>query len=69
MPVQWTASMISPAEDLTGAPLLRREVKLDPGHGAVASAWLHASSLGVFEAYRQRDAGRRRRAEPGLEQL
>ena len=43
--------MISPAEELTGAPLLRRELALDPGHGEVMSAWLHASSLGVFEAF------------------
>ena len=51
MPLPWTASMISPAEELVGAPLLRREVTLDPGHGEVVSAWLHASSLGVFEAF------------------
>ena len=51
MTVQWTASVISPAEELTGAPLLRREVSLDSGHGAVESAWLHASSLGIFETY------------------
>ena len=43
--------MISPAEELVGAPLLRREVTLDDGHGAVASATLHVSSLGIFEAY------------------
>ena len=30
---------------------MRREVTLDPGHGEVVSAWLHASSLGVFEAF------------------
>ena len=51
MPLPWTASMISPAEDVTGAPSMRREVTLDPGHGEVVSAWLHASSLGVFEAF------------------
>ncbi len=43
--------MISPAEEVAGAPSLRREVTLDPGHGEVVSAWLHASSLGVFEAF------------------
>ncbi len=43
--------MISPAEELVGAPLLRREVTLDHGHGAVTSATLHVSSLGIFEAY------------------
>ena len=51
MPLPWTASMISPNEDVTGAPLLRRKVTLDPGHGEVFSAWLHASSLGVIEAF------------------
>ena len=51
MPVQWSASMISPAEELAAAPLLRREVGLDPGHGEVASASLHVSSLGIFEAF------------------
>ena len=49
-PVAWTAEMITPAGDIT-APLLRREVTLDPGHGAVQSAMLHVSSLGVFEAF------------------
>ena len=49
--VTWQASMISPAEELVGAPLLRREVTLDDGHGAVASATLHVSSLGIFEAF------------------
>ena len=29
MPPQWTASMISPSEDLTGAPLLRAFDLLD----------------------------------------
>jgi alpha-L-rhamnosidase len=49
--VIWQASMISPAEELAGAPLLRREVTLDDGHGEVASASLHVSSLGIFEAF------------------
>jgi len=49
-PVDWTAAMISPVEDLA-APLLRREVKLDAGHGAVGSALLHVSSQGIFEAF------------------
>ena len=52
----WTASMIAPDEDHDGAPLLRGEVALDPGHGAVTRATLHASALGVFEAW---VAGRR----------
>ncbi len=42
--------MISPVEDLAGAPLLRREVALDHGHGEVRIAKLHVSALGVFEA-------------------
>ncbi|RYP84010.1 alpha-L-rhamnosidase [Nocardioides guangzhouensis] len=50
MTVTWRARMVTPAVDLT-APLFRREVELDPGHGAVASAWLHLSSLGVHEAF------------------
>ena len=49
-PVTWQAAMISPVDDLT-APLLRREVALDAGHGAVESALLHVSSLGIFEAF------------------
>lgn len=50
MPVQWLAAMISPIDDFDGAPLLRKEVTLDSGHGAVVSAELHVSSLGVYEA-------------------
>ena len=42
--------MITPAVDLV-APLFRRTVTLDPGHGAVASAVLHVSSLGVHECF------------------
>jgi alpha-L-rhamnosidase len=41
--------MITPAVDLT-APLFRRELTLETGHGAVESASLHVSSLGVYEA-------------------
>jgi alpha-L-rhamnosidase len=48
---QWSAAMISPADDFAGAPLLRTEFALAPGHGAVLSAELAVSSLGVFEAY------------------
>ena len=48
---QWSAAMISPADDFAGAPLLRTEFALVPGHGAVLSAELAVSSLGVFEAY------------------
>ena len=50
MPVSWTASMITPLADLGSAPLFRKELELDAGHGPVDSAVLHISSLGVFEA-------------------
>ena len=46
----WSASMISPVEELDGAPALRRVFDLDEGHGEVTAAMLHVSSLGVFEA-------------------
>ena len=35
---QWSAAMISPAGDFAGAPLLRTEFALVPGHGAMLSA-------------------------------
>ncbi|WP_141822026.1 alpha-L-rhamnosidase [Humibacillus xanthopallidus] len=42
--------MVTPAVDLT-APLFRRELSLDRGHGEVDRAVLHISSLGVHEAF------------------
>ena len=48
---QWSAAMVSPADDFAGAPLLRTEFALAQGHGAVLSAELVVSSLGVFETY------------------
>jgi alpha-L-rhamnosidase len=45
----WTATMIAPDDDFGGAPLLRREVALDAGHGDVTSATLHVSACGVYE--------------------
>jgi alpha-L-rhamnosidase len=48
--VDWSASFISPVEELDGAPVLRRAIELDAGHGDVVDAVLHVSSLGVFEA-------------------
>jgi alpha-L-rhamnosidase len=48
--VAWIAKMITPAVDLV-APVFRREVSLETGHGAVASAVLHVSSLGVHEIH------------------
>ena len=46
----WTARMIAPDEDLAGAPLLRREFRLDAGHGEVTDAALHATAHGVVTA-------------------
>ncbi|RCK70313.1 alpha-L-rhamnosidase [Desertihabitans brevis] len=47
----WSARFVTPATELDGAPLLRGDVRLDPGHGAVASATLRWSALGVVEAW------------------
>ena len=49
-PARWVAEMVTPAVDVTG-PLFRREVSLDAGHGPVARALLHVTSLGVHEAF------------------
>ncbi len=43
--------MIAPAHPAEAAPLLRREFRLDDGHGAVTSATLRLSALGVIEAW------------------
>jgi alpha-L-rhamnosidase len=42
--------MISPDDDFGGAPILRGEVALDPGHGAVSQARLYATAHGVVTA-------------------
>jgi alpha-L-rhamnosidase len=42
--------MISPVDDFGGAPVLTTSFTLDDGHGPVASAQLHLSGLGIFEA-------------------
>jgi alpha-L-rhamnosidase len=42
--------MVTPAVDLV-APVFRRGLSLEPGHGAVSSAVLHVSSLGVHECF------------------
>ena len=47
----WSAVLISPDEDFDGAPLLRTELRLDEGHGAVERATLLATAHGVFEAF------------------
>ncbi len=50
-PVDWVAAMISPVDELGGVLRLRKAFTLPEDHGAPISAWLHASSLGVFEAF------------------
>ncbi len=45
--MSWQARMIAADEDFNGAPLLRREFTLEPGHGAVTSASLTLTALGV----------------------
>ncbi len=47
---QWCAQMICPDEDFGGAPVLRTEFRLDPGHGAVLTATLHVTARGVVTA-------------------
>ncbi|WP_349903496.1 family 78 glycoside hydrolase catalytic domain [Parafrigoribacterium humi] len=46
----WHARFISSTEEFDGAPLLRREFSLDRGHGAIRSAELAVTALGVVEA-------------------
>ena len=47
----WSAVPISPDEDFDGAPLLRKELRLDEGHGSVVRGTLRATAQGVYEAY------------------
>lgn len=47
----WQARMIAPAQELDSAPLLRREFRLDEGHGAVTRATLHLTAHGIVEAW------------------
>ena len=47
----WSAALIVPGSDFDGAPLLRRELTLDTGHGEVTAAVLHATAHGVYEAF------------------
>ncbi len=50
--INWTSSrMVRPVDDFAGAPLVRGVMTLDPGHGAIENATLHASGLSVFEAW------------------
>jgi alpha-L-rhamnosidase len=50
MPLE-KAVPIAADSDFNGAPLIRCEVALDSGHGAVKSAQLHATSFGIFHAF------------------
>ena len=45
-----TAAMITPTASIPGAPRLRGQVRLDGGHGAVRSATLAYTALGIVEA-------------------
>jgi len=46
----WHASMISADAEFDGAPVFRREFRLESGHGDVRTAVLTLSALGVVEA-------------------
>jgi alpha-L-rhamnosidase len=46
-----TAQLVAPDEDFHAAPLLRREITLDGGHGDVVRAELNVTSCGIFEAF------------------
>jgi alpha-L-rhamnosidase len=48
--MSWSARFIAADEEFDGAPLLTRDVVLERGHGAVATAELFLSALGVCEA-------------------
>lgn len=43
------ATMIAPDDDFSGAPLMRREFRTDPDHGAIVSATLTATAQGVVD--------------------
>lgn len=47
----WSARLIASPDDFGGAPLMRVQFALDEGHGEIASAVLHATAHGIFEAY------------------
>ena len=49
--MSWQALMIAADEDFDGAPLLRHEFILEVDHGAVASATLTVTALGVVETW------------------
>lgn len=47
----WQAHMIASDHDFAGAPLLRAEFTLAPGHGPVVSATVKASALGIYTLF------------------
>ena len=49
--MNWHARMIAADQEFDGAPLLRHEFALENGHGAVATAKLAVSALGIAEAW------------------
>src|ERR1700748_566535 len=49
--MSWQARLIAAAEDFGGAPLLRREFTIDADHGAITSASLTLTALGIVEAW------------------
>jgi alpha-L-rhamnosidase len=51
MSLTWTASMITPVVEPGTAPIFRKEIELDAGHGPVSSARLSVSGLGIYEAF------------------
>ena len=46
---EWSADLIAPDEDFAGAPLLRKQFRLDAGHGEVVSATLYVTAHGIVE--------------------
>lgn len=48
---KWKAQMITPTEELLGAPRLRKFATLSSEHGKITQATLRASALGVYSIY------------------
>lgn len=46
-----TGDFIAPDEDFGGAPRMRKEIDLDPNHGAVLRATMRVTALGVVEPF------------------
>ena len=68
MSLTWSALPIAADEDFDGAPLLRTEFALEDGHGQIARLPARHGARGV-RGVPERHSGRRRRAQPGVEQL